>query len=112
YRELLGQAYLLAGRFASARQAFTDVLTLDPSNGRAALNLALTEIAGGDWSGARDTLAVHANTIPASDLGLAFALAGDPVKAVEILAPAAREANAGAKTRQNLALALALAGRW
>ncbi|MCW3835502.1 tetratricopeptide repeat protein [Sphingomonas canadensis] len=112
YRVLLGQAYLLSGRFVSARQAFSDALTLNPSDGRAALNLALTEIAAGDWSGARNTLEVHANTIPAGDRGLAFALAGDPVKAIEILEPAARAADATAKTRQNLALALALAGRW
>ncbi|MEI9851593.1 MAG: tetratricopeptide repeat protein [Sphingomonas sp.] len=53
------------GRFVSARQAFTDALSLDPGNGRVALNLALTEIAAGDWSGARNTLETHANTIPA-----------------------------------------------
>src|SRR5688572_2964285 len=47
YRALLGQSYLLAGRFISARQAFIDTLTLDPSNGKVALNLALTEIAAG-----------------------------------------------------------------
>ena len=40
YRMLLGNSYLKAGRFASARQSFADVLSLDPSNGRAALNLA------------------------------------------------------------------------
>ncbi|MEI9928673.1 MAG: hypothetical protein WDN44_14490 [Sphingomonas sp.] len=34
------------------------------------------------------------------------------MKAVEILAPASREADATPKTRQNFALALALAGRW
>jgi SPOR domain len=34
------------------------------------------------------------------------------VKAVEILGPAARAEDATAKTRQNLALALALSGRW
>ncbi|WP_204349818.1 hypothetical protein, partial [Klebsiella pneumoniae] len=50
--------------------------------------------------------------IPAADRGLAYALAGDPVKAVEILGPAARAEDATAKTRQNLALALALSGRW
>lgn len=112
YRALLGQAYLLAGRFASATQALTDALTLDPQNGPVALNLALAKIAQGDWSGARTTLQAHADQIPASDRGLAFALAGDPVTAVGILAPAARDASATAKTRQNLALSLALAGRW
>ena len=111
YRALLGQAYLLAGRFASARQALTDALTLDPGNAGVALNLTLAQIAQGDWSGARRTLDAHDN-INASDRGLAYALAGDPVRAVEILEPAARAADATPKTRQNLALSLALAGRW
>jgi Flp pilus assembly protein TadD len=112
YRALLGQAYLLSGRFTSASQALNDALTLDPEDGRVALNLVLAKIAQGDWAGARATLQTHADRIPASDRGLAFALAGDPVTAVEILGPAAREATATAKTRQNLALSLALAGRW
>lgn len=112
YRALLGQSYLRAGRFTSAGQALTDALALDPANGGVALNLALAKIAQGDWAGARATLQANAERIPASDRGLAFALAGDPVAAVEILTPAAREASATAKTRQNLALALALSGRW
>jgi Flp pilus assembly protein TadD len=112
YRALLGQAYLLAGRFASANQALGDALTLNPGDGRAALNQVLAKIAGGDWAGARAMLDSHEDTIPAADRGLAFALAGDPVKAVEILSPAARAEDATAKTRQNLALALALSGRW
>ncbi len=112
YRSILGQAYLLSGRFTSAGQALNDALTLDPGNGRIALNLVLAKIAQGDWAGARSTLQTHADQIPASDRGLAFALAGDPVTAVEILTPAVREPTANAKTRQNLALSFALAGRW
>jgi len=112
YRALLGQAYLLAGRFTSAGQALNDALTLSPQDGRVALNLALAKVAQGDWAGARSTLQTNSEIIPASDRGLAFALAGDPVTAIEILGPAAREATATAKTRQNLALSLALAGRW
>lgn len=111
YRALLGQAYLLSGRFASAKQALGDALTLDPGNPQVALNLTLAQIAQGDWSGARRTLDQNTN-IAASDRGLAYALAGDPVRAVEILEPAARAADATPKTRQNLALALALGGRW
>lgn len=112
HRALLGQAYLLAGRFASAKTALGDSLALDPSNGRVALNYALAQIAQGDWQGARLTLDTHEATIAASDRGLAYALAGDPVKAVAILEPATRAADATAKTRQNFALSLALAGRW
>ncbi len=112
YRAILGQAYLLSGRFTSAGQALGDALALNPEDGRVALNLVLAKIAQGDWAGARSTLQTHADHIPASDRGLAFALAGDPVTAVEILTPAVREPTANAKTRQNLALSLALAGRW
>lgn len=112
YRALLGQAYLLAGRFTSAAQALRDALSLNPEDGRAALNLALASIGTGDWAGARTLLQAHASRIPATDLGLATALAGDPAAAVEILAPAVRTPEATARTRQNLALALALAGRW
>lgn len=112
YRALLGQAYLLAGRFTAARQALRDALSLDPDNGRVALNLALASIGTGDWGGARALLESHAALIPATDRGLATALAGDPGGAIEILAPAVRGPDTSARTRQNLALALALAGRW
>lgn len=112
YRALLGTAYLRAGRFASARDAFTDSVTLSPADGPTALNLALAQTATGDWASARKTLEDNAAIIPAADRGLAMALAGDPVTAVELLTEAARGPATDAKTRQNLALALALAGRW
>lgn len=112
YRKLLGQTYLEAGRFTSARQAFTDALALDSNDGAAALSLALAQTAEGDWAGARATLQDHAGVIPAADRGLALALAGDPKGAIGVLLPAARSADATPKTRQNLALAFALAGNW
>lgn len=112
YRALLGQAYLLSGRFASARDAFGDALALSPNDGRSALSFALAQVANGDWTGARQTLDSHAETIAVADRGLAIALAGDPASAVELLTAAARAPGADAKTRQNLALSLALAGRW
>ncbi len=112
YRSLLGQSYLQAGRFASARQAFTDALQLDPADGRAALNLALAMIAGGNGAGAQALLDRHAAAIPAADLGLALALAGAPGEGVRLLTAATREPGASVKARQNLALALALSGQW
>ena len=77
YRMVLGQAYLRAGRFASARDAFRDALSLEPGNGKAALNLSLSLIATGDWDGARKLLDQHSDTIAPADRGLATALAGD-----------------------------------
>jgi hypothetical protein len=50
--------------------------------------------------------------IDLSDYGLALALAGRPGEAIAVLDPAARETNADATVRQNLALAHALAGDW
>ena len=112
YRALLGQAYLLAGRFSSASTAFNDALSLSPGDGKVALNLALAQIAEGDWQGARRTLDSNSGSISVSDRGLALALAGDPVAAVDLMLPVARQPGADAKLRQNLALSLALAGRW
>lgn len=112
YRMLLGQSYMQAGRFASARQAFADTLALDGSNGKAALNLALAQIAGGDWQAARATLGAHTDVIPAGDRGLALALAGDTQAAVALLTEVARSQAATPKIRQNLALSYALAGQW
>lgn len=112
FRMILGQSYLQAGRFPSARQAFADALHLDRGNGRAALDLALTEIAAGDWQRARDTLAQHAETIPAGDRGLAMALAGDTAGGVAVLTEVAKSSAASVQVRQNLALAYALGGQW
>ncbi len=112
YRMLLGQSYLQAGRFVSARDTFSDVLQLHPDNGKAALNLALAQIATGDWATARTTLEANAAIIPIGDLGLATALAGNPAAAIAMLNTAARAPGAGAKVRQNLALSYALAGQW
>lgn len=112
YRLLLGQSYLQAGRFASARTAFTDALQLSPDNGKAALSLALTQVAAGDWQAARMTLDAHEATIPAVDRGLALALAGNPAGAVTLLTEVARSPQNSPKVRQNLALSLALSGQW
>ncbi len=112
YRAVLGQAYLIAGRFGSASTAFKDSLSLSPGDGKVALNLALAQIAEGDWQGARHTLDSNSGSIPVSDRGLAMALAGDPASAVDLMLPVARRPGADSKLRQNLALSLALGGRW
>jgi Flp pilus assembly protein TadD/cell division protein FtsN len=112
YRLLLGQSYLSAGRFASAEAAFGDVLTLDAGNAKAALNLALAQIASGHNDAAIRTLDTHRTNLSAADYGLAIALAGDPAGAVTVLEVAARDGRADTKLRQNLALAYALAGKW
>lgn len=111
-RALLGQAYLQAGRFSSAETAFSDALRLAPEHGRAALGLGLVQVALGKSDQALPTLASARGRVPDADLGLALSLAGDHAGGIALLEPAARAADATAKTRQNLALAYALAGRW
>lgn len=112
YRAVLGQSYLLAGRFVSAQTAFADALSLDPDQPVAGLNLALARIALGDASGALRLLDQLEGKVGESDRGLAFALAGDVERAVPILEAAARAPGADARTRQNLGLGYALARRW
>jgi Flp pilus assembly protein TadD len=111
YRMLLADLYLKDGRFQSAEATFEDVLTLDPSNVRAGLSVALTRIALGRQGGAIAQLDEMPSAPPA-DLGLAYALAGEHGRAIEILELAARSTEASARVRQNLALAYALSGDW
>ncbi|GAO40803.1 hypothetical protein SCH01S_51_01360 [Sphingomonas changbaiensis NBRC 104936] len=112
YRVLLGRAYLQSGRFHSAATSFADALELDPAQNGAALNLALARIGAGDRDGARAVLGKYGTAIAPGDRGLALALAGDPQAGVALLEAAVRSGGADAKTRQNLALSYALAGRW
>ncbi len=111
-RVALGQAYLNAGRFDSAASAFNDALALGDTNGSTALRLALSEIGAGNPQDAVAVLDEYRDAIPASDLGLALALAGETARGVTILADALRGGDDTAKTRQNLAYAYALDGRW
>lgn len=112
YRLLLAELYLRNGRFRSAEAGFRDVLQLHPDNMRAAISLALVEVAQGRSGEAVEQLSQLHGRAPASDLGLAYALAGQFEQAISILDAAAREAGANGRVRQNLALAYALAGNW
>jgi Flp pilus assembly protein TadD len=112
FRALLGNCYLAAGRFASAEAAFKDSLTLIANQPQVVLKLALVEIAQGKNDEAKYLLAQAQGMLDPTDTGLALALAGDPQNAVAVLEPAAREIGADSRTRQNLALAHALAGNW
>lgn len=112
YRQLLADIYLKSGRFSSARTTYGDVLELDPSNIRAALSIALIQIAQGNPRAAVSRLDDLAGRAPAADIGLAYALAGATDRAVALLEDAARAPGATPRTRQNLALAYAMAGDW
>ncbi|HEX5536742.1 MAG TPA: tetratricopeptide repeat protein [Sphingobium sp.] len=112
YRTLLGRAYLMSGRFGSARTAFEDALALGSSDARTIVNLALVHVAQGGAAEARQVLADHVATLSAADYGLGMAMAGDPEEAIRVLGEAIHAPGAGARERQNLAYSYALAGRW
>ncbi|WP_298397453.1 SPOR domain-containing protein [Sphingobium sp.] len=112
YRQILGRAYVLAGRFASAETALSDAMELGNSDASTIVSLALVHVAQGRGDVARSLLVEHADTVPASDYGLAMAMAGDAAEGVRILSAAIQDPSANARTRQNLAYAYALAGRW
>lgn len=112
YRALLGRAYIAAGRFTAAQAALTDATMLGQDDARTLVSLALVRVALGQTDTARALLASNTDKIPAADFGLALALAGDPRAGVDILTQAATAPTGDARTRQNLAYAYALAGRW
>lgn len=112
YRVLLGNAYLKAGRFESARQAYDESMELGVDSSQAALSLALADIALGRNVEAIDTLNSYRDSLEASDYGLALALAGQPAQGVAVLANTLRGGESTTKVRQNLALAYALGGQW
>ncbi|MCW1382972.1 tetratricopeptide repeat protein [Novosphingobium sp. KCTC 2891] len=112
YRTLLGNSYLRAGRFESAHQAYDEAMQLGEDSGKAALSLALADIAMGRMGTAIDTLDTYRDSIPASDYGLALAMAGRAAQGVTVLTDALRTGDNTPKLRQNLAYAYALAGQW
>jgi cell division septation protein DedD len=111
-RSVLGQAYLRSGRFVSATDAFTDAMALGDGSARSVLGLALANIARGNNREALGILDHAQGGIPASDLGLALALAGESGRGVAVLTDALRGGENTAKVRQNLAYAYALDGHW
>jgi Flp pilus assembly protein TadD len=111
-RVMLGHAYLKAGRFASAGATFNDAMDLGDTNPRTALALALANAAAGNNAEAIAVLDDWRDSIPASDLGLAYALAGEGGRGVAVLSDGLRAGDNSPKLRQNLAYAYALDGRW
>lgn len=111
-RASLAQSYLSAGRFESAVAAFNDTIALGGADARVGLGLALAYVGTGRNAEALAVLDQYRDSIPASDLGLAMALAGEPDRGAALLADALRGGDNSAKVRQNLAYAYALGGHW
>jgi len=112
YRMTLGNAYLDAGRFASASASFEDAMALGDNSARAALSLALSLTGQARYTEAASLLNDWETEIAASDLGLALALSGQPDRGIHVLSNAIRGGENTVKSRQNLAYAYAVAGRW
>lgn len=112
-RLTLAQAYFSGGRFRSARQAYADLIALAPQDPELKIGAAIAALALGDTADARSLLAA-AGPISArvADIGLAEVLLGDISQGLATLEGAVRSGASTARTRQNLALAMALAGRW
>lgn len=108
----LGNAYLAAGRFASARQAFDDALALGDVSPRTALGFVLASIGVGDNRAAIETLDDWGSAMSPADAGLAYALAGNPAMGAQILSNALRAGENTPLVRQNLAYTHALGGEW
>jgi Flp pilus assembly protein TadD len=111
-RALLGNAYFMGGRFASAEAAFKDGLSINANQPQVILKLALVEIAQGRNADALQLLDASRGVLDAADYGLALALAGRASDAVAVLETVARAEGADSRVRQNLALAYAFSGDW
>lgn len=112
HRGLLGQVYLRAGRLESAAVALEDAIALGDRSGRTALALSLAKAGLGLHGEAAALLDDWRDAIPPADLGLAYAIAGETQRGVDILIHALRGGENTPKLRQNLAYAYALDGRW
>jgi len=82
------------------------------TSGRTLLGRALALTGSWRHEEAAELLFTHMDALPASDCGLALALAQEPEAAIAVLAAAAEQEPGDAGLRQNLAFAYALAGRW
>ena len=112
HRTMLGQVYMASGRFSSAVESFAAARELGAVDARTIVGHALSLVAVGRSADAVALLDANMSTIPASDYGLALALAGEGQRGALVLIDVARAADATARDRQNLALAMAAAGRW
>lgn len=112
HRALLGQAYLAAGRFTSAEASFDAARQLGASDSRTIIGHSLALVAVGRDAEALALIDANATTLPASDYGLALAMAGQAERGAMVLTDVVRSGESTARDRQNLALSYALSGRW
>ncbi|NVD45391.1 SPOR domain-containing protein [Qipengyuania atrilutea] len=112
HRVMLGAAYLEAGRFMSAETSFAEAMELGSRDPKVIVSRALAQTAVGRGEEALRLLKNHQDQIDPADLGLAYALAGEPGRGVLVLTDALRAGMDSAKIRQNLAYSYAMNGDW
>ena len=112
HRALLGQTYMAAGRFQSAEASFSAARELGATDSRTIIGHVLSLVAVNRGSEALSLLEANADTLPASDYGLALAVSGQAERGAMVLTDVVRSGESTARERQNLALAYAFAGRW
>jgi Flp pilus assembly protein TadD len=113
----LGKSLIAAGRPQEALRPLAMVAAAEPQNwqARSALGAALDQV--GRFGEARqayhEALAISPNqTAVLTNMGVSYLLAGAPADAEPFLRQAADQPSAPAEARQNLAVALALQGRF
>lgn len=112
-RRTLAQSYFALGRFESSRQAYADLIAMEPHDSGHKFGAAVAALALGDEADARALVAQVANDpSKAADVGLAYVLLGEPERGISVLTGVVRSGESTARARQNLALAQALSGRW
>lgn len=111
HRSTLARGYIAQGRFNAAERTLQDVLDLGQKDPRTIISLALLRTSQGNTASAISMLDSYRDILPASDYGLALAVAGDKIRSIETLENGVRNSNT-AQLRQNLALAYALNGQW
>lgn len=111
----LGKAYIAAGDIVQAEDTYQTLLNLHPDTISALNGLGVARDLQLDHAGAqsyyRQALDLASNNLSVqNNLGLSLVFLGKLTDAIGVLAGAAKNPNAGPRTRQNLALTYGLSG--
>lgn len=106
-----GKAALAEGRFDEALRGFSMATTLAPQDTRPRSGMAIALAANGEVAAAVAALHGASDNDGLSNKALVLAASGNAEDAIRILEPLMMSGSAGARDRQNLAMAYLLAGQ-
>lgn len=106
-----GKSALALGKFRVALGAFTGALNADPHDAGARSGMAIALAATGKGAAALAILEGMDDATSLSNKALVLAATGEADAAIRLLEPIVASGNAGARERQNLAMAYLLAGQ-